>query len=222
LHRAPDDLVAVQKGFFNLVLNIDNRIADSNDMKLASHGACPGWKRCAHSARARAHGKLGQSKDEGAFWLARGGGHALMRAMKAIFPLCAAALLAAACASSPAASIPSSAAKSAKARPGARPAPPPAAMVRLPDGEPAALLARVGQPDALSPLQAAELLGPPDVYRRDGVGALLTWRLESCALVLGFVDDRLAHVSPDARIPGAPAPSLNQCVAEARARAAKP
>ncbi len=62
------------------------------------------------------------------------------------------------------------------------------------------------------------MLGPPDVDRRDGAGALLTWRLSGCALVLGFAHDRLTSTAPMPRQTGAPTPSVAQCVDEARAR----
>jgi hypothetical protein len=82
----------------------------------------------------------------------------------------------------------------------------------------AAQLARAGQADAITPREAGMLLGPPDVERREGAGALLTWRLESCALVLSFTGDRLQSVSPGPRRSGAPAPSIETCVSEAQAR----
>jgi hypothetical protein len=88
--------------------------------------------------------------------------------------------------------------------------------------DPVAALARFGQSDSLSPLQAVALLGPPDVDRRDGVGALLTWRLESCAVVLGFAADRLISSSFAPRQAGGTAPSAAECVFEAQSRAKRP
>ena len=79
-------------------------------------------------------------------------------------------------------------------------------------------LSRPGGADAITTRQAALMLGPPDVDRRDGAGALLTWRLPTCALVLGFANDRLISTAPAARQTGAPGPSLAQCVNEAQAR----
>lgn len=84
--------------------------------------------------------------------------------------------------------------------------------------DPVAALSRLGAPDSINTRQAASLLGPPDVDRRDGAGALLTWRLSTCALVLGFANDRLTSTVPMARQSGAPAPSVAACVNEARAR----
>ena len=64
------------------------------------------------------------------------------------------------------------------------------------------------------------MFGPPDVERRDGAGALLVWTLPSCALTLGFANDRLRTVEPGPRRTGEMAPTLQACVTEARARAA--
>ena len=67
------------------------------------------------------------------------------------------------------------------------------------------------------------MLGAPDISRRDGAGAALTYRLDHCALLLIFTADthnamRLAEANPGPRRPADPAPALDQCVAEARAR----
>jgi hypothetical protein len=88
----------------------------------------------------------------------------------------------------------------------------------------AALLGWAGRPDA--PVLAAieRELGAADIRRQDGAGASLTYRLESCALVLLFAADaqnemRLAETHPGPRRSGAPAPSLDQCATEIEARA---
>lgn len=67
------------------------------------------------------------------------------------------------------------------------------------------------------------LFGEADVARRDGAGAAYTYRYESCALLLLFAADsrntmRLAEAHPSARSGAGPAPSLDQCAAEAAAR----
>jgi hypothetical protein len=85
------------------------------------------------------------------------------------------------------------------------------------------LLARSGQADAptIGGVQAA--LGSPDVERREAAGAIVTYRLESCALVLLFATDtqnqmRLVGVERAARLPGAETPSLEACASELDAR----
>lgn len=65
-------------------------------------------------------------------------------------------------------------------------------------------------------------LGAADISRREGAGAALTYRLDSCALLLLFAADarnamRLQEASASARRTG-PAPSLEQCAAEVAAR----
>ncbi len=67
------------------------------------------------------------------------------------------------------------------------------------------------------------MFGAPDITRREGAGAALTYRLESCALLLLFAADehnqmRLTEVHPSARRSGEPAPSLETCAAEVAAR----
>lgn len=88
----------------------------------------------------------------------------------------------------------------------------------------AQLLAAAGRADAPTQAEVQRLIGAPDIVRRDGVGASLTYRLETCALLLLFTADarnemRLAQAHPSARQAGRPAPSLEQCAAEATARA---
>lgn len=94
---------------------------------------------------------------------------------------------------------------------------PVAATVRArPD--PSTALLRAGTADAIGVAEAKAMFGPPDVERRDGAGALLVWTLPTCALTLGFANERLQTVTPGPRRTGDPAPSLQACVAEARAR----
>jgi hypothetical protein len=81
-------------------------------------------------------------------------------------------------------------------------------------------LLRAGTADAITIAQARALFGAPDVDRRDGVGALQVWTLPSCALTLGFANDRLRTVEPGPRRSGEPPPSLQTCIAEARSRGA--
>jgi hypothetical protein len=71
------------------------------------------------------------------------------------------------------------------------------------------------------------LVGEADVARRETAGALLTYRLPGCSLVLAFSADglnrlRLAQVHTGAPRFGDPAPSLDQCAAELDARGAQP
>lgn len=82
----------------------------------------------------------------------------------------------------------------------------------------ASALARAGTPDAITTAEARTLFGAPDVERRDGVGALLVWTTPGCALTLGFANDRLRTVEPGPRRTGDPAPNVQQCLTELRAR----
>jgi hypothetical protein len=87
----------------------------------------------------------------------------------------------------------------------------------------ATLLAAAGRADAPTQRDIERAFGPADISRRDGAGAALTYRLESCALLLLFTADarnemRLAQANPSARRAGAAAPSLEQCASEAGAR----
>jgi hypothetical protein len=79
--------------------------------------------------------------------------------------------------------------------------------------------------DSAAPTQAdvVATFGAPDLVRNEGAGAALTYRLESCALLLLFEADaqntqRLTMVHPGSRRAGAAAPSIEQCAAEARPR----
>jgi len=87
----------------------------------------------------------------------------------------------------------------------------------------AQLLAAAGSASAPSQADIERAFGAPDVVRRDGAGAALTYRLQSCGLLLVFTADgrntmRLAQAHPSARRAGETTPSLNQCAAEAAAR----
>jgi len=87
----------------------------------------------------------------------------------------------------------------------------------------AQLLAAAGRSDAPTQTEIERALGRPDITRRDGVGVALTYRLETCGLLLLFEPDarntpRLAQANPSARQAGAAAPSLDQCASEAGAR----
>ncbi|GAM97249.1 hypothetical protein U91I_00874 [alpha proteobacterium U9-1i] len=68
------------------------------------------------------------------------------------------------------------------------------------------------------------LMGAPDLVRQEGAGAAVTYRYQDCALLLLFTADgrntmRLAEAAPGPRRAGASAPTLDQCAAEADARA---
>ena len=94
-------------------------------------------------------------------------------------------------------------------------------------GSAAGMLARAGQRDAPGPDAIIAALGAPDVDRREGAGAMLSWRLPNCALALGFAADargalRLAMVLADAPRPGLAKPTPDACAAEAQARSARP
>jgi len=87
----------------------------------------------------------------------------------------------------------------------------------------AQLLAAAGRSDAPTQAEIERALGQPDILRRDGVGASLTYRLESCALLLLFTADqrnqmRLAEAHASARQAGQTTPSLGQCADEAARR----
>ncbi len=84
----------------------------------------------------------------------------------------------------------------------------------------AQLLASAGRADAPSRAELDRAFGAPDIERREGAGVALTYRLESCALLLLLTSDtrnemRLAEAHASARRAGEPAPSLEQCAAEA-------
>lgn len=87
------------------------------------------------------------------------------------------------------------------------------------------LLSAAGGADAPTLQVMQQELGEPDVSRQDGAGTALTYRLETCALLLLFAADasnaqRLAEAHPGPRRTGQEAPTLAQCAAEANARPA--
>lgn len=87
----------------------------------------------------------------------------------------------------------------------------------------AQLLRAAGGANAPTQQDAERLFGDADITRREGAGTALTYRFESCALLLLFAADsrntmRLAEAHPSARHAGATAPSLDQCATEAAAR----
>ena len=87
----------------------------------------------------------------------------------------------------------------------------------------AQLLAAAGRADAPRLAEIERTLGAADITRREGAGTALTYRLESCALLLLFAADahnemRLAEAHASARRAGDTAPRLEQCAAEIDAR----
>ena len=127
--------------------------------------------------------------------------------------VCVAAL--SACASAPA-NAPTSA-------PAAAVAPAPAAAPTTSRG--AQLLALAGRANAPTRADIERLFGAADITRQDGAGIALTYRLNTCALLLIFTADahnamRLADAHPTARQSGQAAPTLDQCASEAEARRA--
>ncbi len=105
---------------------------------------------------------------------------------------------------------------------------PPAPATPAPTATPAAsrvatMLSAAGRADAPTQQAVESLLGRPDLARQDGAGAALTYRYGQCALLLLFTADtrnamRLAEAHAGPRRSGEPAPSLEQCAAEADAR----
>jgi hypothetical protein len=132
-----------------------------------------------------------------------------------VLSVMAAASLATACVSVPAAPPPSSSPSQTPSQ---------SVVVPLPDAPRAALLLRrAGREDAPVLDDVLAMLGGADVARRETAGALLTYRLPNCSLVLAFTMDglnrlRLAQVQTGAPRFGDPAPSLDQCAAELDAR----
>jgi hypothetical protein len=99
----------------------------------------------------------------------------------------------------------------------------PAATSPAASSRAAQLLASAGRADAPSRRELDRAFGAPDIERREGAGVALTYRLQSCALLLLLTADarnemRLAQAHASARQAGAAAPSLEQCAAEAAAR----
>jgi hypothetical protein len=87
------------------------------------------------------------------------------------------------------------------------------------------VLVRQGQPNAPTLGEVESRLGAADVARREAAGALLTYRLDTCGLVLLFEADgsnllRLRAAAPGPRRAGDAVPSLETCAAELEARRA--
>lgn len=64
------------------------------------------------------------------------------------------------------------------------------------------------------------MFGAADIVRREGAGTALTYRYDTCALLMLFAADghntmRLQEAHPSARHGTGAAPSLDQCAAEA-------
>lgn len=122
-------------------------------------------------------------------------------------------LLAAGCATAPpVATLPVQPVETSAASPVSRPSP-------------ALALLRAASHDASAPTreEVVRVLGEPVIMRQDGAGAALTYRTQTCALLLLFEADaqnahRLTLVHASARRAGDPPPSLEQCAAEMPAR----
>ena len=85
------------------------------------------------------------------------------------------------------------------------------------------MLASAGRADAPNRTSVERAFGAADIVRQDGAGAALTYRLDSCALLLLFTADarnemRLAEAHASARRAGEQAPDLQLCAAEVAAR----
>jgi len=86
----------------------------------------------------------------------------------------------------------------------------------------AQLLAQAGRANAPTRADIERTFGAADITRQDGAGVALTYRLNTCALLLVFTADshnamRLADAHASARQSGQAAPTLDQCGAEAEA-----
>lgn len=85
------------------------------------------------------------------------------------------------------------------------------------------MLSRAGGASAPTQAEIEREFGQADIARQDGAGAALTYRYETCGLLLLFRADaanamRLTEAHPSPRSGGGAAPSLAQCAAEANAR----
>lgn len=92
-----------------------------------------------------------------------------------------------------------------------------------PPRAPPNILNSAGRPDAATMDAVVRNLGAADITRQDGAGTVLTYRLEHCGLLLIFAADarnvmRLSEASAGPRRANEAVPTLDQCVAEARAR----
>jgi hypothetical protein len=86
----------------------------------------------------------------------------------------------------------------------------------------AQLLSLAGRANAPTRADIEQIFGAADIARQDGAGLALTYRLDTCALLLVFTADahntmRLSDAHPSARQAGQAAPTLDQCGAEAEA-----
>jgi hypothetical protein len=89
----------------------------------------------------------------------------------------------------------------------------------------AQMLALAGRANAPTRADIESVFGAADIARQDGAGLALTYRLNTCALLLIFTADahnamRLSDAHTTARLAGQAAPTLDQCAAEAEARRA--
>ncbi|MFZ2030235.1 MAG: hypothetical protein WAU68_08005 [Vitreimonas sp.] len=86
----------------------------------------------------------------------------------------------------------------------------------------AQLLAQAGRANAPTRADIERTFGAADITRQDGAGVALTYRLNTCALLLVFTADahsamRLADAHAGPRQAGQATPTLDQCGAEAEA-----
>lgn len=86
----------------------------------------------------------------------------------------------------------------------------------------AQLLRSAGGSNAASQQDVERVFGNADIVRREGAGTALTYRYETCALLMLFAADghntmRLQEAHPSARHGTGAAPSLDQCATEAAA-----
>ena len=185
--------MAVEKIKIDLREHIDDGVADADNVESGT-----GHERSGNSPRLLAGAGPLRKRLR-----ACAGGVMVARMLRFMAPILALALAACASAAGPAP-------VSASHRPQA------AQRVRA---DPTAALLRAGAADAINIAEARSMFGAPDVERRDGAGVLMVWTLPSCALTLGFVGERLQSVTPGPRRTDDPAPALQTCIAEARARA---
>lgn len=151
-------------------------------------------------------------KGAGRAWqaLRQGAGGGTFARMRFIASLAALALLAACATAAP-------------TTPAANGSPQQSASTPAASSRQAQLLRAAGGSNAPSEQDVERLFGQADIVRREGAGAALTYRYETCALLLLFAGDsrntmRLQEAHPSARHADAQAPSLDQCAAEAAAR----
>ncbi|MEQ1817889.1 MAG: hypothetical protein ABL871_04700 [Terricaulis sp.] len=100
--------------------------------------------------------------------------------------------------------------------------PPAATTPSVASSRQAQALRAAGGGQAPSLQDVERLFGTADIVRREGAGAAVTYRYETCALLLLFAADnhnamRLQEAHPSARHADAAVPTLDQCAAEAAA-----